>query len=148
MGNGLLNLDFGSIIGGVGDVIDDLHTSKEEENAARLQDKALDIGLVRGQQEINKTEAQHKSIFVAGWRPAVGWVCVFSFAYKFIAHPLLCWAWSIAHALEWLGEKIIYPPSVNVEELIPILIGMLGLGGYRTYEKIKGKDTLGLLKKG
>ncbi|MBU4317054.1 MAG: holin family protein [Proteobacteria bacterium] len=91
-------LGIGSIVEGVGKIADDLFTSDEERMKLALQDKAIDADLVKGQIEVNKAEAQHKSIFVAGWRPAIGWVGVFSMAYQFILYPLLVWIWAWAQA--------------------------------------------------
>lgn len=85
-----------------------------------------------GQLEINKAEAQHKSIFVAGWRPAVGWVCATGLAWNFIIQPLLNWS---AFAF---GADITDAPALDISELITILGGMLGLGYMRTMEKQKG----------
>lgn len=94
--------------------------------------KALeaDLQMALGQMEINKAEAQSGSFFVAGWRPAVGWVCVLGLAYTFIAWPILHW-YSNKHGID-------IPPQLELGPLITLLGGLLGLGGFRTYEKIKG----------
>lgn len=84
--------------------------------------------LIELQAEINKLEAQHRSLFVSGWRPSLGWVCSLAFAYHFVAFPII---------------KTIYPqvdfPVLETEPLFTVLLGMLGLGGMRTFEKIKDK---------
>jgi len=85
--------------------------------------------LIELQSEINKVEAQHRSIFVSGWRPFIGWICGFSLAYNFILRDLAIWAFGI--------EQV--PPALQMEHLMTVLMGMLGLGGMRTYEKIKDK---------
>ena len=77
------------------------------------------------QLEVNKTEAQHKSLFVSGWRPFIGWVCGVSMGFNFLAVPLLMSA----------GFEI---ASLDLTTMMPVLMGMLGLGGLRTAEKIKG----------
>lgn len=84
--------------------------------------------LVKVQSEINKMEAQHRSVFVAGWRPFVGWICGIALAYNFI----------IRDVIAWLSPNIM-PPAIQMDQLITILLGMLGLGGLRTFEKIKDK---------
>ena len=74
--------------------------------------------------EVNKVEAQHDSMFVAGWRPAVGWVCATSLAYSYILSPILAIWFEI--------------PTLELGPLMTLLTGMLGMGGLRTYEKLKG----------
>ncbi len=81
-----------------------------------------------GQLEINIEEAKHKSIFVAGWRPFVGWVCGISFAYTFIIQPLMAF---ILSALEVYVEL----PPLPMGPLMTVLLGILGLGGMRSWEK-------------
>lgn len=137
MGSGLLNLDFGSIISGVGGIIDDLHTSDEEKLKAALQEKAMDVELVKGQLDINRAEAAHRSMFVAGWRPALGWCGAMAIGYKFLLYPLIVWAWVFLQGQGWVPAELSAPPSVDAGELYPIIFGMLGLGGMRSIEKIK-----------
>lgn len=134
---GLLSLDFGSIISGVGGIIDDLHTSDEEKLKAVLQEKAMDVELARGQIETNTAEAGHKNLLVAGWRPALGWIGAAALGYKFILHPLITWGWVLFQGQGWVPMDLAPPPSVDAGELYPIIFGMLGLGGMRSLEKIK-----------
>jgi hypothetical protein len=84
--------------------------------------------LVKVQSEINKMEAQHRSVFVAGWRPFIGWICGLALAYNFIIRDVIAWISPDA-----------MPPAIQIDQLITILLGMLGLGGLRTFEKIKDK---------
>ena len=88
-------------------------------------------------QEVNKTEAAHSSVFVAGWRPAVGWVCAISLFYQFILYPLLVWGWESIKAFGWFVTELSYPPMLDNEALIVLVSGMLGLTISRTYEKTK-----------
>lgn len=90
-----------------------------------------DMKLAIGQLEINKAEAQSGSLFIGGWRPAVGWVCVFGLAYQFLAYPILAWAG--ANIAGWSA-----PPDLDMSTLITLLGGLLGLGGLRTVEKLSG----------
>ena len=83
------------------------------------------------QLEVNKVEATHKSIFVAGWRPFVGWVCGVSLAYHFILSPLI----QFGFALAGMEQEL---PEFEFSQLSTVLMGMLGLGGLRTFEKMKG----------
>lgn len=89
-----------------------------------------DLKIALGQIEVNKVEAQSPSLFKSGWRPAVGWTCVFGLVYSFILQPLLVWVSSI------VGIPV--PPMLDTGPLMTLLFGLLGLGGFRTYEKIKG----------
>ncbi len=86
--------------------------------------------LAKGQLEVNKTEAAHKSMFVAGWRPAVGWVCVLGMFSNFIVIPMANFGLALA-AMD------IVIPLISTGEMMPVLMGMLGLGAMRTVEKVK-----------
>ena len=81
--------------------------------------------------EVNKVEAQHRTVLVAGWRPFTGWVCATALAYHFIIEPVLVFF------LSWYGVEI-QLPQFDMGSLLTVLMGMLGLGGLRTYEKKQG----------
>lgn len=80
--------------------------------------------------ETNRAEAQHPSMFVAGWRPFIGWTCGFGLAYQFLAQPMLAWGSGI-----W---EIPVPPALDTGTLTTVLTGMLGLAGMRSFEAFKG----------
>ena len=82
--------------------------------------------------EVNKAEAQHKSIFVSGWRPFIGWTCGTALAYHFVLAPIILFATAYA------GIEVPELPSFDMETLTTILLGMLGLGSLRSFEKYKG----------
>ena len=84
-----------------------------------------------GQHMVNAEEAKSDSLFKSGWRPAVGWICALALACQFFLIPLLGWA--AVNGLGWAA-----PPKLELDELITILMGMLGLGAFRTYEKVRG----------
>ena len=114
-------------IDAVGNAVDKIFTNDEE----RMQAQAV-IDKIRMQPsilnlELNKVEAQHRSIFVAGWRPAVGWVCVTGLAFAFIGNPLL---------ERFVGGD---PVEVPLDMILELVLAMLGMGALRTIEKIKGK---------
>lgn len=83
--------------------------------------------LIELQTKINEAEAQHRSVFVAGWRPFIGWVCGIALAYNFVLRDLIIFA---------MGNDFA-PPALQMDHLMTVLMGMLGLGAFRTYEKIK-----------
>jgi len=82
--------------------------------------------------EVNKVEAQHRTVFVAGWRPFTGWICASALAYHFIIEPIIIFALATQNIQLTL-------PTFDMGSLLTVLMGMLGLGGLRTYEKVKGK---------
>ena len=88
--------------------------------------------LAKGQLEVNKAEAAHKSLFVAGWRPFVGWTCGIALAWHFVGQPLVVFGITVA------GVDTPELPTFEMESLLTVLLGMLGLGGLRTFEKTKG----------
>lgn len=117
----------------VGNVLDQLFTSDEE----RLTKQEAMLRLAQephmAQIELNKLEAQHRSIFVAGWRPFIGWVCGIALAYHFIIRDLLVWAF-----INWAPD-LVPPPQLAMEHLMTVVVSLLGLGGLRSFEKFTGK---------
>jgi len=89
--------------------------------------------LAKGQLEINKAEASHRNIFVAGWRPFIGWTCGIALFWHFVGLPITLFV------ISWMAIDIPTLPEFDMETLMTVLMGMLGLGGLRTYEKVKGK---------
>ena len=134
-----MNLNpIGGIIEAVGGVIGDLVTTDNERLAAEIELARVDASLLTGQMEVNKVEAASASLFVAGWRPAVGWVSVIALAYQFILYPLLVWGWNGMQAAGWIAANLNPPPLLDVEALMVLITGMLGIAGARTWEKLKG----------
>ena len=89
--------------------------------------------LAKAQLEVNKIEASHSSLFVSGWRPAVGWVCVLGMAGNFMVIPFT----NFVLALLEIDVKV---PLIDTATMMPVLMGMLGLGAMRTYEKKSGVE--------
>lgn len=87
--------------------------------------------IAKAQIEVNKQEAAHRNVFVAGWRPFVGWTCGVAFAYHFILQPICIFIL----AANGIAVEL---PSFDMGALMTVLTGMLGLGGLRTFEKLKG----------
>ena len=109
--------------------------AKRLEYALKVQETINQIDLA--QIELNKTEAQSASLFVAGWRPFIGWVCGFAFAYILILQPFMAFIFAA------FGEPVKDLPMIDGDLLGWAMGGMLGLGGMRSYEKVKGV-TVGL----
>lgn len=137
--NPLLVPAVGGIVETVGSIADDLFTSDEERAKAELDAYRAESDRMAGQVEINKIEAAHQSVFVSGWRPAIGWVGVAAMAYQFIVYPLLTWGWHAMQAAGWISIGLMNPPMIDTDALWVILTGILGLGTLRSAEKIKGK---------
>lgn len=85
---------------------------------------------------VNAEEAKHPNIFVSGWRPGAGWVCVLGLAYTFLLHPYMVWISNLA--------TITPPPPIESGLLQYLLGAMLGIGGMRSWDKMKGTDTKGV----
>ena len=100
------------------------------ERAADLQELQLALTADQTQADVDKQEAGSSNLFVAGWRPFIGWVCGVAFAYHFIVQPML--AFAIANS----GSKVELP-TFDMQTLSTVLMGMLGLGGLRTLEKVR-----------
>ncbi len=104
------------------------------EKKAELESLTLTLtaAAAEAQAKINLAESTHPSIFVSGWRPFIGWTCGFGIAWKYIVEPTVSWALVITQS------TITTLPKIDTSELIPLVFALLGLGGYRMYEKIKG----------
>ena len=131
----MLNL-VSSLVGPVTGLLDKFIEDKDQkaklahEIATMAEKQAHEANMA--QVEVNKAEAQHRSLFVAGWRPFVGWICAVALGYHFVLHPI------ILFGAGWAGVEIPELPSFDMDSLMTVLLGMLGLGGLRSYEKAKG----------
>ena len=112
---------------GIADIVDKFMETPDEKRAAEIIYRKLQQRPDELQTEINKIEAGHRSMFVAGWRPATGWLCAMA----------LGWGWIVAPTLQFF-----YPeqkmPAIEVGEAISLIMAMLGMGALRSYEKSKG----------
>lgn len=157
-------LGIGTIIDNVGKIADDLITTDEErrsfdlkERSMGLKEQAMSASLVKGQLDVNSNEAKHASLFVAGWRPFIGWIGGLALAYQFLLYPLLVWLWVLLQAyniipchldlsgvtLDADNQQCSFkpPPVFDADVLFTIIMGMLGIGGMRSYDKVKKVDT-------
>jgi hypothetical protein len=128
-------LNLGSLVGPVTGLLDKFIEDKDVKNklAHDLSTMAERHAqeLAKGQLEVNKVEAAHKSLFVAGWRPAIGWICGLGMASNFILIPMANFVLALT------GSPVVVP-LLDTGEMMPVLMGMLGLGAMRTYEKKEG----------
>ena len=119
-------------VSAIGNAFDKIFTSDDERAKAKmLLDKLRQRPHIL-QAEINKIEAAHRSLFVAGWRPFIGWVCGMGFLWAFIGHPLFEWCVVLT------GSDLI-APDLMTDSLLELVLAMLGLGGLRTAEKLTGR---------
>ena len=112
-------------------VLDKFIPDPAEKAKAEAQLRADLMAWDKAQTDVNAAEAQSSSLFVSGWRPAVGWVCCAALTWTYILQPIA------AFALAQLGYLTALP-RLDMGEMMPILLGMLGLGGLRSWEKTKG----------
>ena len=126
----------GKLIEPVSNILDKFVQDKDQkaalahEIATMAEQHAQELALA--QIAVNKAEASNGNLFVAGWRPAIGWICGAALAFHFILAPL------ISSAFAWAGADAPELPAFDMQSLMTILTGMLGLGGLRTFEKYKG----------
>lgn len=93
-----------------------------------------EVELAKGQMAINVEDAKSNDIFRGGWRPAAGWVCVAGLFYQVLLQPILPWV------VQLFAVQPLPPlPLIDNETLFTLLMGMLGLGGFRTFERVKGR---------
>ena len=125
-----------ALIGPISGLLDKFVEDKDQKAAlahelATMSDRHAQE-LAKGQLEINKAEAASSSVFKGGWRPFIGWTCGAAFAYHFVLQPFLL------YAVAMFGLDIPALPEFDMSSLMTVLMGMLGLGGLRTFEKQKG----------
>lgn len=150
----IVDISLDGIFNGLGDVgnlfkdIREAITGKAIEDPTKrmeLEGKLLKVEhlLTKAQTDVNAIEATHPSTFVAGWRPGCGWICVFGIGMEVILRPIVQWVMIVA------GSELALP-HIPISVLTTLLMGMLGLGGLRTYEGLKGvKRTMwGMKTKG
>ena len=128
----------GSLLGGkdgalkqISSVIDSIHTSEEEKLDKKILMQRIQQKLAEKQLDVNAKEAAHRSVFVSGWRPFIGWCGGFALAFEFILSPGIEWYSKFA------GLNLI-APEIQTGPLLAIVTSMLGVAGLRSFEKSKG----------
>jgi len=130
--NILGSFGIGGVIEAVGKVAGDLVTTDKERMTAVLEAYKAETDRMQGQVETNKIEAASSSLFVSGARPAVMWICAFALAYASVIEPVARFV-----ARVWFGYGGDFP-VIDTDLTMQVLIGVLGLGAYRSFEKAKG----------
>ena len=121
---------------GVADVVDHFVETKEEKEAAAVLRLSIEQNPMKWQNEINKISAGHRSAFVAWWRPFVGWVLGISLAMYYI--PQFALASIIWWKLSWASSTLVAYPIASISGLTELLVAILGLAGFRSFEKKTG----------
>lgn len=125
-------MGIGEVIKSVGQIADDLTTSDKERMQADLDAYKAETERMDGQVEINKIEAASSSLFVSGGRPFVVWVCAVALAYAAVIEPMARFVAKVGFGYD--GDF----PDINTDLTMQVLVGVLGLGAYRSFEKVKG----------
>ena len=128
---GLLGGGKGGALETISKVVDELHTSEEEKLDKKILMQRLQQKLAEKQLGVNAKEASHRSVFVAGWRPAIGWCGAMALFFAFILSPCIEWY------AKFSGIDIV-PPAIETGPLLAIVTSMLGVAGMRSFEKAKG----------
>jgi hypothetical protein len=107
--------------------------NKKADLLAKIEEQRqqAELQMAQMQADINKAEASNASLFVAGWRPFVGWVCAAGVAWAFVIQPFFDWVW---FATGHTGVS----PHLDSSTLLTLLLGMLGMGGLRSFDKSQG----------
>lgn len=125
-----------ALIGPVSSILDKFIEDKDQK--AKLAHEIATMAERHAQErtlaqiEVNKTEAASRNPFVAGWRPFIGWTCGIALAWHFVLAPFLMFV------AAWVGFDVPKLPVFDMDNLMTVLLGMLGLGGLRSFEKVKG----------
>ena len=128
---GILGGGQGGALKTISKVVDDLHTSDEERLDKKILMQRIQQKLAEKQLDVNAKEAGHRSIFVSGWRPFIGWCGGFALAFEFILSP----------GIEWYSKFAglnLTAPEIQTGPLLAIVTSMLGVAGLRSFEKSKG----------
>ena len=117
---------------GIANIVDKFVETDDERKAADLLLAKMAQRPGELQVELNKIEAGHRSLFVAGWRPALGWICALGLGFTFLINPMVQWATCMAN-------ECLPGPELPYNIMLELVIAMLGLAGLRTAEKVMGR---------
>ena len=120
-----------SVIGGAGKVLDKFVEDKDLKTKLSQELKSQLVSLDLAQAQTNLEQAKHSSVFIAGARPAIMWICAFGLGWQFVFQPVAAWIIMVS------GSEMMLP-IFETEGLMPLTLSLLGLGGMRSFEKFKG----------
>jgi len=120
-----------SVVGVAGKVLDKFVEDKDLKAKLEAELKSQIISLDLAQAQANIEQAKHSSVFIAGARPAIMWICAFGLGWQFVFQPITVWLFAV------LGSDLVLP-VLETEGLMPLTLSLLGLGSMRTFEKHKG----------
>ena len=120
-----------SVIGVAGKVLDKFVEDKDLKTKLTHELKSQIVSLDLAQAQTNLEQAKHPSIFVAGARPAIMWICAFGLGWQFVFQPVAVWGIAVS------GIDVVLP-IIETEGLLSLTLALLGLGGMRSFEKSKG----------
>ena len=122
-----------SVIGVAGKVLDKFIEDKDLKTKLEAELKAQIVSLDLAQANTNLEQAKHPSIFVAGARPSIMWICAFGLGWQFVFQPIAVWVLAMSGS-----DSLILLPDIKTDGLLTLTLSMLGLGGMRSFEKSKG----------
>ena len=120
---------------------EELRKLEELHQKGDLAELNAHVQLMLGQLRVNEAEAKHKSIFVAGWRPFIGWTGGAAMAWQFVIYPILLWVWALLGAMNKIPPGVEPPPVLETGALFTVVTGMLGIGAMRSFDKRGGVQT-------
>lgn len=143
---GIFDIILGPVADVVKDVIDKQVPDKNAAAAAKAEiDKQLTLAAIsqnKAQTDIDLEEAKSSSTFISGWRPGIGWTCALAYFSNYIVSPFFSFGSAIVYHIP--GTPFPAYPQIDLATMAPVLLGLLGLGGYRTVDNwIKGKANGG-----
>jgi hypothetical protein len=121
-----------SIFGIIDKFVPDKDLAAKMQNEINIKLIDTQAQLQQGQIDINKIEAASTNVFVSGWRPAIGWVCAFALFWQFVGYDMSLWLIAVTKS------TLVAPRLMGGENLMELVLAMLGLAGFRTFEKSKG----------
>lgn len=129
---------FSAILGIIDKIVPDTAAAEKAKLELAVLRETGELQLMLAQANTNLEEAKHASIFVAGWRPFIGWIGGFGLCWAFVVQPMITYLFVMA------GVEVPPMPEMHIQELLSLVMALLGVAGMRTYEKFKGvhRDSL------
>lgn len=120
---------------------EEMRKLEELKQKGNIEELNAHVKLMLGQMEVNKAEAQSNSLLATSWRPLCGIFGALSLGYAGLIYPILVWVWTLLQALGYIPMEMSPPPYIESDVLLTVVTGMLGIGGFRSFDKMKGTHT-------